>query len=347
MLKHFLAVVLLGSSAAVALAQDDGPKAGALTLSMFPRGEEFCYGRRYDAAHLNKNPGQTLREFYLYNLFDPDPAKEEVQSTLADARRSDAAATGDRSVNVLARFTDNDGYYGQIVLCTDYRDRAGCFVECDGGGFGVAAKGKSLIVDLAKGSGRLRLQAMCDPDEEGRDRELERKENSLIRTDRLGPASCTAAKAAARPVFVKDEVPIRKRVANGDWKCLKRVYDARHLAKHPKQAIAALALSFDGAPRTKNEDGYLTTTLNVTLAARTRGGETARKDVVCTADGYQWRCEDFRLRRRDAKSALLLAGQYALLEGESSDTLTLAGLRLGRDDDVFRLDASSGPCAID
>lgn len=346
MLKPFLAAAVIGTGAAVALAQDDGPRGGPITLSMFPRGEEFCYGRKYDAAHLKANPGQTIREFYLYNLFDPDPAKEEVQHTVEDARRSDAAQTGDRMVDVLARFTDDDGYYGQTVMCTDYQGRVSCYVDCDGGGFGVRKKGDALVVDVGAGSGRLRLQAMCDPDEEGRDRELDRKEDSVIRTDRLAPASCSAAKAAARPAFVTDPVPIRERVAAGEWTCLKRSYSAEHLAEHPDQTIAALAISFGGRPRTESEDGWLSTTLAATITVKTRTGLSASKELVCSAEGYQWRCEDFRVRRRDARSALLLAGQYGLLAGEPADTLNLAGLKLGREDDVFRLDASAGDCDL-
>lgn len=345
MLKHMLIVAGLAlSGGAVFVAEAESP--GKATLALFPQGMESCYVRPESPGPAK--PKQMISSFMLYRLLRPDPAKEEIEGSVEQAAMSDRAPGIEQWISVLVTFRGFEGYYHQTVSCRDNpgRNTATCARDCDGGGFAAVAKTDGLIADFDNGYGGLSLEISCDPDEEGRDRRMTPEEaGGAVPLERRPIADCLAADEAARPGFAEDPMPLRERVAVSGWRCLKRVYDKAHLKRHPKQNVTAMAIAIKGQARVETDgDGWRYTLLDVTLSLRLRDGMKASKPVTCTADAFQFRCgEEFRLRRRNGESAILLAGSYGGEVEWSGAAPHLNGLNLGADDMVFRLDASEAP----
>jgi hypothetical protein len=345
--KLLMAAMAWSASAAA----DEPETAGRATLALFPQGAERCYVA--EIADGVRKPGQTLTSFMLYRLLRPDPAREEIDASIEEAMARDRLAMRVQWVAVLARFKGPDGFYHQTVSCRDNDEAAGQFTcnrECDGGGFAGRPRGNGLIADFDSGFGGLSLESACDPDEEGRDRRMRPEEaGGSVVLERRPIAGCLAADIAARPHYALDPMPLRERIAVSGWRCLHRTYDRAHLRKHPEQLVTALAVAIDGPVRVETgADGWRTTILDITLALKLRDGMKASRQVRCMADAYQFRCGDeFRLRRRDGASALLLAGAYGGEIERSGQPPQLNGLTLGADDTVFRLDArTEGSCEV-
>jgi hypothetical protein len=335
-----LGLCLLAASAAGA---EDLPTIGPRTLAAIPQGEERCYRASFDAAALAAHKGQIVRSFQLYRLMRPNPMKEAIDRDAAAEAAADKEATSERWADVVADLGSPKGLYSQTVVCNDSESTQGfhCYVECDGGGFDVTPLGGGLRLDFAR-SGGLSLNLSCgDPDEEGHDHWLTGVEaGGGFSLQPEAPEACVADDQAARPAFAADPVPLRQRIADKGWTCLSRRYDAAHLAKHPKQKVAAIALAVTAEPKVHvDEDGWRSTDFPAVLSLRMRDGKSGSREVECSADEYQFRCGGaFRLRRNGESGALLLAGEYG---GEGAETPEeLAGLKLGLDDLVFRLDGS-------
>ena len=333
------AFLLMTMTTAPAMAQD----APSRTLEVFPPGVEHCYAATFDEAYRKAHPGQRLAEFRIYRSFQPKPAKEAVELPAPEQIELNKDVGSTPWVSVLAKLAGAAATYGQSPSCYDSEERGDvfCGVDCDGGSFRVKKTAGGLAVSF-DGSYGLSLNQGCgDPDEDA--------PGHLLTPDEAGggfalasrpPAECIAADAEARPSFAADPVPLRQRIAEAGWRCLSRVYSKDHLKQHPKQKVAAMALAIAGPVKAiRDEYGSMTTTLEAKLSLRLVDGKTSSRPVTCTADDYQFRCADeFRLRRRDDASALLLAGVHGGVPG----TGTLAGLQLGSDDTLFRLDATAG-----
>jgi hypothetical protein len=348
-------VPLLGLAIAVpALAETPAPGSGPRTLEVFPQGVERCYRASFGAAERKARAGQVLSEFVLYRLLRPNPRLEEAERSAEELMAADRAPEAANGIDVLARLDDGKGYYGQSLTCRDSESGIFCGVECDGGGFTLSREGAALRLDLGADGGGVSLNLSCgEPDEEGAGHWLTAREaGGTIVLPPQPLEACVAADAQARPAFAADPVPLRERIAASGWRCLKRVYDKAHLRKHPRQKVTAMALAIKGPARVESDEyGWKTTHLTATLSLRTRGGGQASKGVDCVSDRYQFRCGEegdaFRLRRRDATTALLLPGAYAPGEGEAPPA-ALLGLAIGTDDAIFRLAATSEPeCRIE
>ena len=338
-IRCFLVLPLL---AAPAMAQD----APSRTLQLFPQGVEHCYAARFDETYRKAHPGQTLTEFMIYRSFQPKPETESVELPAAEqiALNKDEGSTP--WVSVLAKLAGDGQYYDQAPSCYDSDERGDvfCGVDCDGGSFRVKKSGDGLAVSFEDSYGLSLNQSCGDPDEDSHGHLLTPEEaGGGFALASLPRAVCIAADAEARPAFAADPMPLRERIALQGWRCLSRVYDQDHLKQHPKQTVAAIALAIAGpAKASKDEANWMTTTIEANLSLRLVDGKTSSKPVTCTADGYQFRCGgDFRLRRRDHASALLLAGEYGGEENPAT-AIGLNGLQVGPDDKVFKLDASAG-----
>jgi hypothetical protein len=158
-------------------------------------------------------------------------------------------------------------------------------------------------------------------------------------------ATCIALDREARPAFAVDPISLRERIATSGWRCLKRSYDKAHLAKHPQQKVTEVAVAIRGpAIVDKPPDDYPSTLLDVSLSFKLRDGSVKAKDVQCRANGYQFYCERFRLRRRDGGSAWLVAGEY----NDRENPPLMLETALGDDDRLFRLDAGTeAACRVD
>lgn len=132
-----LSVILLLLSLAEARAEDGVGLAPAVA-AIFPRGEEVCYLAGPETTGLKA--GQKLSEFYLYKLYRPLHAREEMGPSPEDAiARERKLNSSSASLDVVARFRDSPNVYSQSVLCTthDGGKTISCGVECDGGSFAV------------------------------------------------------------------------------------------------------------------------------------------------------------------------------------------------------------------
>jgi hypothetical protein len=344
-----IAVTIAMLNAGGALAQDE-PAIPPQVLEVFPMGEDRCYRTHFEPHDMK--PKQKLTDFYLYRLFDPNPAKEEVELTRAEAIAFDMKGNNANWTDVIARFSDKPHLYSQSVTCNVYETDSGqmrCGVECDGGSFIANREGSGMQVAFASEYGGLSLNQSCgEPDDEGSGRWMTAEEaGSGFSLDKAPIAECQAVDRDAHPAFAEDPMPLRERVAVSGWRCLKRQYDKAHMAKHPRQAVTAMAVALRGAVTVDtSQEGYPQTSLDVRLSFKTRDGKLVSKDVQCGALEYEFVCEgNFRLRRRDDTSALLLAGEF---EEEGDPLPRVLDTELGRDDKIFRLDASrEADCRVD
>ena len=318
--------------------------------ALLPPGEDRCYLARFDAKDMK--PGQTLSEFYLFHLYDPVHAKEAVEFSRDEAIAFEAMNNYSEGLaDVIVRFKDKPFLYSQSVVCSvsEGSDAVTCGVECDGGSVKVRQSGKTVEIGFPEDYSGLSLNQSCgEPDDETSGRWLSGKDVGGSFTLETWPAAdCLGVREAAHPAFAEDPMPIRERIAVSGWRCLKRSYDKAHLAKHPRQKVAAMAVALHG-PVTVEQTGedFPQTRLNVTLSFRLRDGKLHRRDVSCLADEYQFRCEGgFRLRRRDGASAWLVAGEYDDPQAKEPSVIDTV---LGSDDKLFRLDAGTdGSCSID
>lgn len=333
------------SAAAALLAMAAVTGAGAQSippqvLELFPAGEDACYVSSIDADAMQ--PKQKLAGFYLYRLFDPDPSSENIDPDREAAAALDRTATSS-SAQVMARFSDTGHFYDQTVTCDLWHDggqRIGCYVECDGGSF-IARKTASGLDVAIEPDGGLSLNQSCgEPDEIGRDRWLSSQDaGGAFSMNRAEPSACAAIRQEARIHDGGDAVPLRQRIADDGWRCLKRSYDKAHLAGHPQQKVTSIAVAIRGPAKAEADadGGYPATTLAVALSFRLRDGTITARDGSCWADDTAFNCEGaFRLRRKDANGAWLLAGEY----DDPANPPIVLDKALGKDDRLFRLDAS-------
>ena len=290
----------------------------------------------------DRKPKQTLSEFYLYRLYDPNPALEEVDPSRDEAIAYFSKPDSGTWTDVIARFSDTALSYTQSVSCwVSDGKRVMCGVDCDGGSFHVDRREGGIAAGFDKDGGGLSLNQSCgDPDDESGDRWMTSADaGGVVELSKQPPAACLAADREARPAFAADPVPLRQRIAETGWRCLKRSYDKAHMAKHPNQKVTALSVAIRTVPRVDKPEGeYPSTLMDVTLSFRMRDGKVKTRDVECRASQYQFYCDgDFRLRRRDGKTAWLVAGGYV----DKDNPPAMLDTVLGSDDLLFRLDAST------
>jgi hypothetical protein len=329
----FVVPALLCSAAAQAQTE---PNIGPRTLKVFPQGEERCYRATFEAL----KKAQIVQSFQLYRLLRPNPAKEAIEMTAAEAIAFDKRPDAVNWAQVVVRLKGHDSVFDQSLSCYDGEEgtHMRCGVDCDGGSFTLSPAENGVAIAFEEGNG-LALNSSCgDPDDSGRSRWLTGAEAGTAMMLASQPVeACVAGDRAAKPSFAADETPLRQRIGPGKWNCLSRDYDKAHLGKHPAQKVKSIALAIEDAPKTVTDEyGYRTTVFDADLSVVLRDGSMGAEAVQCTADEYQFRCgESFRLRRNDGETAMLHAGAYGEDGGEAPESL--AGLKTGADDLVFRL----------
>lgn len=334
---------------------------GGLLAKTFPPGDEICFGKVYDAAHFKAHPRQRVSAFYFFKALTPDPQREEAEFPRAEQVEKDRKgekvgmwSEKARWASVLVRFKDKPGrLFRQDVECMGTNtDGFVCGRDCDGGSFSAKVAGQGLLLEQDPAFPGLRLQSSCDADEEGSDIRLDPKEDATAFQLERQPANvCLAQRDAARPSFAAAK-PLRVRFAKREDVCHIRRYDAAHLARHPEQKVAAIALRTDGAVTVEKDDGELNTTLDIKISLRLRDGTTATKTAHCRADGYQFGCSAggntlFGLMRAGERGITVRDLNFRKVFDEKENYLAnLMGVSLGDDDRVFRLDEGTDPlCA--
>ena len=343
-------VTIFAAVLAMPVQAQDGPAVPPEVQAIFPSSTEYCY-----AAHMaakDMKPKQKLTDFYLYRLYDPNPALEEIEPSRQQAIDYFSKPGSANWTDVLARFSDKPFLYSQSLACWvsgEDNKQVSCGVECDGGSFKVDTHSDGIVARFDTDSGGLLLNQSCgEPVDEGNDRWMTTAEaGGKVVLEKQPAAACGELDRAAHPAFAKDQVPLRERIATLGWRCLNRSYDKAHLAKHPKQKVTNISVTIGGQARSdrRSADEYPSTLLDVTLSFRLRNGDVKSRAVQCRAFQYEFSCDGgFRLRRRDGASALLVAGEYS----EPGTPPTMLDTQLGSDDALFRLDAEThDDCSIE
>jgi hypothetical protein len=322
-------VAALAALPGVAVAAEDRSP-GKETLAAFPLGQEQCLAQDFSAK---KDGDATL--LMLYRVLRPNPSYEHVEDDAASLVLRDKALEYSVPVSVIARFKGQKGDFTQQVSCRDSDGQISCGVDCDGGGFSAERKGDSLALSFWEYG--MTVQGGCGEDG-AVTRMIENKhlpEPALLTPRAAG--TCAEADRQSTLSFSRELVPLRERISAGGWTCLKRVYDKDHLKKNPAQMVTSLAVALK-LNVGKTPEGYTDTSLKAVASLKLRDGTRAKKKLDCYAGRYDFACEeDFRLKRRSAKDALLISGAY---EPEPGMPRKMMGFELGEGDDVFRLDAS-------
>jgi hypothetical protein len=179
-MRCFAAILLLVLGGATALAEVPLGKEGNLGEFLPPKPDErVCFTRSYDAAHLAKNPTQTVSsiKFSLaYVRHDPDKYRKDGQRNYyfkLEVRQRDRPS---KTLSVVGDCLPSNG----IIHCS---------VECDGGGIQVKWRDKpnSILIDLAA-TGRIRLDN-CGGEENSVDLEPGADDRTFL-LSRLAPAAC-------------------------------------------------------------------------------------------------------------------------------------------------------------
>jgi hypothetical protein len=331
--RKALPVLLAISIASAAAAQE---RASPLPKHL-PLGQEACFGRVYDAAHLKKHPKQRVTAFHLFRDFTPDPNKETPQET----RETLVADDGEGGISVTAyvRFRNRPGLFFNGLHCgmSADGDKVRCGIECDGGGFFVKGAGQSLLLEnqgfvVVGGCGASEDEAeQADFVKPGAD-------DKVFRLDPLPLAQCRALEDSRKPAWVALGAPLRERLNRDDAVCFSRSYDAAHLKAHPQQTVRRIAvLKVKGEkPGADDFPAY-----KLVFRAELKNGKTVEKATTCAPDQYAYACtrdeaidtaRDFYLTRA-GKDHVMLRDRRGVL-GKMFD------VTLGSDDRIFKLQQS-------
>jgi hypothetical protein len=326
-------VILALAMSCVATAQE---RASPLSQHL-PLGQEACFGRVYDAAHLMSHPKQRVTSFHLFRDFTPDPNKETPQET----RETLVADDGDGGIRVTAyvRFRDRPGLFFNGLHCGPSidGDKVRCGIDCDGGGFFLKGAGKSLLLEnqgfvVVGGCGA------SEDEEENSDVVKPGADDKVFRLDPLPPAQCRALEDSRKPAWVALGAPLRERLDRDDAVCFSRSYDAAHLKAHPQQTVRRIAVL-----KVKSErpgDGEFPA-YKLMFRAELKNGKTVEKATTCAPDQYAYACT----HNMDADTArdfyLTRAGNdHVMLRDRRGAMNKLFGTTLGSDDRIFRLQQS-------
>ena len=102
---------------------------------------DTCYARVYSKKHLARHRRQTvtyiaLEHFPIVHGYTGDDDKTIHPSAKVEKN----------ILIVLARFRHDKKLYGDYVFCKTRGDHLECGIECDGGGFGIYARGPDKIL---------------------------------------------------------------------------------------------------------------------------------------------------------------------------------------------------------
>jgi hypothetical protein len=314
------------------------PAYAASLKDLFPQGEQRCMA--FIATDAKK--GET-ESFELFRLLGPDDVFEDIKGTLAEEAKRSASYDG-TTLDVQVRFKGDRKAYWQGVGCSEANGKVQCSVDCDGGSF--TGKIDKDAFKLRLDSSGFVLQGGCG--EEG--------ETTRFMTNKEAPkgltlsprdiSHCEAARAANVKTRLRDSVSLRARILQNNWRCLQRTYDEAHLAENPKQTVSQISISIIDEPKRVIDNDDASTLMKVAITAKLRDGKIATAQHECFSQVDSFVCgSSFRLYRRDGETALLKMGVYDAAPGDEQPEWKISDMKLGKDDKLFKLDATSGACA--
>lgn len=170
-----LAVCVAGTAPAQPVpVGEEGPLAELLPPEP---GAGICYARTYDAAHLERHPGQQVTSV----LFSLEYFQHEPDQYHPDGQRNYYFGMG-------VTLRDGAGLLGTGGECVPRDGSIWCGVECDGGAVLLKrADDGSILVDL-ESTGRIRM-AVCGDEEDAMDLEPG-LDDRQFRLDKAGAEVC-------------------------------------------------------------------------------------------------------------------------------------------------------------
>jgi len=300
-----------------------------------PLGQEACFGRTYDAAHLKQHPKQRVTSFHLFRDFSPDATKETPQETREKMIEDD----GQGGIQIMAyvRFRDRPGLFFNGLSC-HHGSEGGirCGIDCDGGGFMLKESGASLLLE---NQGFVVIGGCGASEDEAEQADFVKPgaDDKVFRLDPKPVAECRALEDSRKPMWAALGAPLRERFDTENAVCFTRSYDAAHLAKHPKQTVKRIAvLKVQGDKRENDEFPYYNFVFRVEL----KNGKKGEKKTQCGADQYAFACThnaDFDTQRdfyltRAGKDHMMLRDRRGAMSKMFDD------ITLGDDDRIFKLE---------
>jgi hypothetical protein len=310
--------------------------------SHMPLGQEACFGRTYDAAHLKQHPKQRVTSFHLFRDFTPDPTKEMPQDTREKMIEDD----GQGSIHVMAyvRFRDRPGLFFNGLSCNPgIKGGVHCGIDCDGGGFHLKPSTDSLLLEN-EGFVVIGGCGASEDEAEQADHVSPGADDKVFRLDRKPVAECRALEDSRKPQWAALGAPLRERLDTESAVCFTRSYDAAHLSKHPKQTVRRIAvLKVKGDKRTEDEFPYYNFVFRVEL----KNGQRAEKTTQCGADQYAFACTHNAAMDTQRDFYLTRAGKNHMMLRDRRGAMNkmFDGLTLGADDRIFKLEqAAASAC---
>jgi hypothetical protein len=316
-------------------ATDEQPEAKRPFPALFPRGQEACFGRTYDAAHLKVNPKQRVASFFLFKKLRPDPLSEWDDASADEMRAQDLDPKQSLGLDVILRLRDRPGLFLQSFECHGDDKTGHCSIDCDGGSFNMKPAGGAMMVE----NEGFEVEGGCDG---GLDFVDPGRADRSFRLDAATPAACWKELESSRPSLAVGGPPLRERFGAGNPPCYERAYDRDHLAKQPTQSVATIWFRKDGEA--------------FRIGAQLRNGHRAEAKLNCDPNTYGWSCfrdgAEIEVEPAGADGSRSYPSPTVILARAGADKMTIRnhrnhlakalGLQLGKGDDVFQLSASPG-----
>lgn len=298
-----------------------------------PLGQEACFGRVYDAAHLKAHPAQRVTSFHLFRDFTPDPNKETPQETRETLIANDGESGG-LNITAYVRFRDRPGLFFNGLQCFKGENAVHCGIECDGGGFRLKPSGGSLLLE---NQGFVVIGGCGASEDEAENEDFVKPDpdDKVFRLDRKPIAECRALEDSRKPAWTALGAPLRERLDRDDAVCFSRRYDDAHLAKHPRQTIRRIAVLKARGEKPEADDfpAY-----KLTFRVELKNGGKLEKSTTCAADQYAFACTHDEAADTARDFYLTRAGRdHVMLRDRRGVMQKMFGATLGDDDRMFRL----------
>ena len=246
----------------------------------FPRGEETCFGRVYDADHLKAHPDQTVTSFFLWHELSQDPLVEWGDETSAGKKEWDDDPDNPLLLNLMMHVRDRPDQQVQQFECHGGDGSIFCGVDCDGGYFTAKADGDKLTVT----NEGFQFEGVCESGFGWLD---PGKDDKVFALDKMPASVCAAERESGRPSLAEAGPPLSTTLDGPEPACYEASYDDAHLAANAAQSVTDIWLVKRG------EDDFH-------LGVCQRGGDCAEAEVACSPNTYSWACISPEFdRRRD------------------------------------------------
>jgi hypothetical protein len=262
-----------------------------------PDGQDVCFGRVYDAQHLQAHPYQKMqRIFFLYGHDPVDRPNEQPPPHQSSSYAVFLATTrrDEKKPNWAGGFCDAENSDSRGVRTGGVR----CKMECDRtmGLFKRNEKGDLILSHFSR-------DFYLDPDAEDTLGKGEYNRQAFGADDdnfSLAPQPLDTCKAEFSRIDPPDPAlgpPLRERLKPDQPFCYGRDYDAAHMKDHPNQATTTIRLyrgpteiaDYAGLPE---DERNWADNAEITVAVTTRAAsKSLNQRYTCHGEADQWNCQ--------------------------------------------------------